>query len=154
MELEQLRQLDAVARSGTLQAAADELHLSQSALSRSLRRLEDDLGRPLNGTCDLGVTTRPSHLPVVRSTELMSESFYVNVPRDHVLHDRIIFLQQVQTSNLLTFTTNAPENTSRHESRRAIPITDPEAHVTYWLSVRIDAPEQVRSLFDLIQEAV
>ena len=60
----------------------------------------------------------------------------------------------MQTSNLLTFTTNAPENTSRHESRRAIPITDPEAHVTYWLSVRIDAPEQVRSLFDLIQEAV
>ena len=47
MELEQLRQLDQIARCGTLQAAAEHLHLSQSALSRSLRRLEEDLGQPL-----------------------------------------------------------------------------------------------------------
>lgn len=47
MELEQLRQLDVIARYGTLQAAADRLHISQSALSRSLKRLEDDLGQQL-----------------------------------------------------------------------------------------------------------
>ena len=47
MELEQLRQLEAIARKGTLLSAAEELHISQSALSRSLRRLEDDLGQPL-----------------------------------------------------------------------------------------------------------
>lgn len=62
--------------------------------------------------------------------------------------DRTIFLQQVQTSDLLTFTTNAPENTSRHESRKAVPITDPEAHVTFWLCMRDDAPENVRTIFD------
>lgn len=47
MELEQLRQLDAIAREGTMSAAARALHLSQPALSRSVQRLETDLGTPL-----------------------------------------------------------------------------------------------------------
>ena len=279
MELEQLHQLDEVARCGTLQAAAERLHLSQSALSRSLRRLEDDLGQPLfdrtrnsmsinaagrlaleharlilaeerrlrddfdalakrertirvasvapaptwrlssvileqnpteilepdimseqevearliNGTCDLAVTARHMSIPTVVSRPFMHEDLYANVPAGHTLHgresltfaeldgltflvyggigfwpdihtrmlpfaqfvsqpDRTIFLQQVRTSNLLTFTTNAPENTSRHESRRAIPITDPEAHVTFYLCMRADAPERVRTLFELARE--
>ena len=278
MELEQLRQLNEIARCGTLQSAAERLHLSQSALSRSLRRLEDDLGQPLfdrtrnsmqinaagrmalerarlilaeerrlrddfaalakqertirvasvapaptwrlsslvleqypttivepdvtsedevearliNGTCDLAIVARELRLPTISSTVFMHEDLYANVPAGHVLHDResltfaeldgfsflvyggigfwhdihqrmlpfaqfvtqpdrTIFLQQVRTSNLLTFTTNAPENTSRHESRRAIPITDAEAHATFWLCVRNDAPERVRLLFGLAE---
>ena len=47
MELEQMRQLDAIARRGTISAAADELHLSQPALSRSIKRLERELGQEL-----------------------------------------------------------------------------------------------------------
>ena len=279
MELEQLRQLNEIARCGTLQSAAERLHLSQSALSRSLRRLEDDLGQPLfdrtrnsmqinaagrmalerarlilaeerrlrddfaalakqertirvasvapaptwrlsslvleqypttivepdvtsedevearliNGTCDLAIVARELRLPTISSTVFMHEDLYANVPAGHVLHDResltfaeldgltflvyggigfwhdihqrmlpfaqfvtqpdrTIFLQQVRTSNLLTFTTNAPENTSRHESRRAIPITDTEAHATFWLCMRTDAPERVRTLFGLVEE--
>ena len=66
--------------------------------------------------------------------------------------DRTIFLQQVRTSDLLTFTTNAPENTSGHESRRAIPITDPEAHVAFHLCMRSDASEHVRKLFELVRQ--
>ena len=42
-----MRQLDAIERSGTLSAAARELHLSQPALSRSVQRLEAELGYPL-----------------------------------------------------------------------------------------------------------
>lgn len=42
-----MRQLDAIARCGTISAAADELHLSQPALSRSVRRLERELGQEL-----------------------------------------------------------------------------------------------------------
>ena len=276
MELEQLRQLSMIARTGTLSEAAKRLHISQSALSRSMRRLEDDLGLPLfnrtrnslevntagsvalehaelilaeehrlrdafaalakrdrtirvasvapaptwrlssmaleqcptaivepdvvsaheatsrllNGTCDLAITTTRPTLPTIRSCVLMREDLYANVPRGHELRDkealrfaeldgqaflvyggigfwhdvhtrmlphaqfviqpdRTIFLQQMRTSSLLTFTTNAPENTSRHESRRAIPITDPEAHATFWLCVRTDAPERIGALFDL-----
>lgn len=47
MELEQMRQLDAIERGGTLSAAARELHMSQPALSRSVQRLEAELGYPL-----------------------------------------------------------------------------------------------------------
>lgn len=47
MELEQLRQIDAVARTGTMSAAAAELHISQPALSRSIQRLEAEFGSPL-----------------------------------------------------------------------------------------------------------
>ena len=277
MELEQLKQLTEIARCGTLQAAADRLHLSQSALSRSLKRLEDDLGqqlfdrtrnsmqinaagqlaleharlilaeerrlrddfaalakrertirvasvapaptwrlsslvleqypttivepdiaseqevetRLLNGTCDLAILARKPTLPTISTRLFMQEDLYANVPKDHVLRtrdsltfaeldgftflvyggigfwhdihesklpharfviqpDRTIFLQQVRTSNLFTFTTNAPENTSRHESRRAIPIADSEAHATFWLCMRADAAERVQALFALV----
>ena len=280
MELEQLRQLSAIARTGTLQAAAEELHISQSALSRSVRRLEDDLGQPLfdrtknsmqlndagrlalgharlilaeeqqlrdafsalakrartlrvasvapaptwrlsalaleldptaivepdivgedeavarllNGACDLAVTVRPPTLPTLCTSVLLREDLYANVPAGHPLRDRdeltfaeldgrdflvygqigywhqvhermlptarfvtqpdrTIFLQQVRTSDLLTFTTNAPENTSSHETRKPIPITDPEAHVTFWLNVRADASGHARELFEVVRQA-
>ena len=276
MELEQLRQLAEVAQCGTLQAAANRLHLSQSALSRSLKRLEDDLGqqlfdrtrnsmqinaagqlaleharlilaeerrlrddfaalakrertirvanvapaptwrlsslvleqyptaivepdiaseqevetRLLNGTCDLAILARKPTIPTISTQLFMREDLYANVPEGHELRsrdtltfaeldgftflvyggigfwhdiherklpharfviqpDRTIFLQQVRTSNLLTFTTNAPENTSRHESRRAIPIIDPEAHATFWLCMRTDAAERIQAVFAL-----
>lgn len=44
MNIDQLRQLDAVAELGTVSAAAERLRISQPALSRSLARLEGDLG--------------------------------------------------------------------------------------------------------------
>lgn len=42
-ELYQLAQLVAFADCGTLAAAAEQLHLSQPALSRSMQRLEADM---------------------------------------------------------------------------------------------------------------
>lgn len=47
MNLDQLRQLVAVADEGTMSAAADALNMPQPTLSRSLQRLEDELGQPL-----------------------------------------------------------------------------------------------------------
>lgn len=43
-ELEQLIQLAAIADNGTVSAAAEKLNISQPALSRSLQRLEEELG--------------------------------------------------------------------------------------------------------------
>ena len=47
MEIEQLRQLVAVERCGTISAAAEEMNITQPSLSRSIRRLERDLGQEL-----------------------------------------------------------------------------------------------------------
>lgn len=44
IELYELRQLAAFADAGTLSAAAETLHLSQPALSRNMKKLEDELG--------------------------------------------------------------------------------------------------------------
>lgn len=47
MDFEQLRQLDAIEREGTMSAAAATLHISQPALSRSMQRLEAEFDQPL-----------------------------------------------------------------------------------------------------------
>lgn len=47
IELYTLRQLVAFAEAGTLSQAAETLHLSQPALSRNMKKLEDDLGLTL-----------------------------------------------------------------------------------------------------------
>lgn len=44
IDLAQLQQLIAVSEYGTISAAAEALHLSQPALTRSLQRLETELG--------------------------------------------------------------------------------------------------------------
>lgn len=46
-ELRQLEQLIAVAEYGTLSAAAEQLHISQPALTRSMQKLEEELGVPI-----------------------------------------------------------------------------------------------------------
>lgn len=46
-ELYELRQLVAFAEAGTLSEAAESLHLSQPALSRNMKKLEEDLGLTL-----------------------------------------------------------------------------------------------------------
>ena len=45
--LYELRQFATFATAGTLLKAAELLHLSQPALSRNMKKLEDDLGIPL-----------------------------------------------------------------------------------------------------------
>ena len=47
IELYELRQFAAFAECGTLSEAAEKLHLSQPALSRNMKKLEEDLGVPL-----------------------------------------------------------------------------------------------------------
>lgn len=47
IEIYLLEQLDAFARCGTLSAASEELHISQPALTRSMKKLEEELDVPL-----------------------------------------------------------------------------------------------------------
>lgn len=47
IELEQLKQLEAFSQYGTLSKAAENLHISQPTLTRSMQKLEDEFGVPL-----------------------------------------------------------------------------------------------------------
>ncbi len=47
MEMHQLRYLEAVARSGSMMAAAAACHVSQPALSVQIKKLEEEIGAPL-----------------------------------------------------------------------------------------------------------
>lgn len=44
VEIYLLEQLDAFARNGTLSAASEELHISQPALTRSMKKIEEEIG--------------------------------------------------------------------------------------------------------------
>ena len=57
MEIEQLRQLEAVVRVGSLSAAAEELHVTQPSLTRSIQKLERELG------CELFNRTKNRAVP-------------------------------------------------------------------------------------------
>jgi|LNAP01.1.fsa_nt_gb DNA-binding transcriptional LysR family regulator len=59
MKLHQLRILVAVQEGGSLQEASKRLHITQPALSRALKELEDELGVPLLIRSSKGVTPTP-----------------------------------------------------------------------------------------------
>lgn len=60
MEMHQLRYLEAVARCGSMMAAAASCHVSQPALSVQIRKLEDEIGVPLLIREARGVTLTPA----------------------------------------------------------------------------------------------
>jgi DNA-binding transcriptional LysR family regulator len=81
MRVEQLEYITAVARLGSFRRAAEELHLSQPALSESVRRLEADLGvhvldRGRSGTTvsDQGRDLLPYVLDVIEAADRLREA--------------------------------------------------------------------------------
>lgn len=279
MEIEQLEQLVAVRRYGTISAAAERLHISQPALSRSIRRLEKELGQELfdrghnrvtlndagglairhaeriladirlmrndfdelaqrdralsvaavapapvwrltalvverfpgsivepdildeqqvdeaiaNRACDFAITRHPIALPTVRSVPLMTEDLSLRVPegsplasrrsvsfsdfdgqtlllfrsigfwmdmvREHspnsrlvVQDDRVVFTQLMNSTDMLCFTTDAPENEGDVPGRVAVPIMDADAHATYFLVAPTDASQRVLDVVDWVEK--
>ncbi len=274
MELEQLRQLEAVARCGTISAAAKALRTTQPSLSRSMKKLEADLGQELfsrtrnravlndagrlavehagrvlaeerrmreafdelakrqrtvrvasvapapnwrlgsivverfsgvvlepdlvgdaeaehqlaNRACDLAITRRPIQLPTVACVPFMTEDLYFSAPNGHrlakrgtvsfddlngetflvfeqigfwmevcrrflpdsqiiVQKDRMVFMQLINSTELCYFTTLVPENDADHTARAVVPIADAEAHATFFLCKRADAPDRTNAIF-------
>lgn len=279
MDFEQLRQLVTVAQLGTISAAAEELHITQPALSRSIRRLEKDLGQELfdrsnnsvtlnaagtiavrhaehiladerlmrddfaalarrertiriasvapaptwrltamvverfpgtilgprltddaqarnaitNRDVNLGILRQPLALPTLRCIPLMTEDLSVTVPANHPLtqkhqvlfsdldgesftvfknvgfwmdvvrehmpssqilvqEEREVFFQMLRSSDLLAFTSNAPENTGAIEGRVVVPIADADAHATFFLIGYTDAEGRVAEILDWVDE--
>lgn len=92
MELEQMRQLVAIDEAGTISAAAERLHLSQPALSRSIQRLETELGQPLvdrsGRRAELNQAGRLAldyARQMLRDERLMREALADLARREHVL---------------------------------------------------------------------
>ncbi|KWF72025.1 LysR family transcriptional regulator [Burkholderia pseudomultivorans] len=71
MKLHQLRALVAVARSGSIHEAARTLHLTQPAVTRSLRDLEDELGLMLVVRSSSGVTLTDAGRAMLQRAELV-----------------------------------------------------------------------------------
>lgn len=279
MELEQLRMLAAIDTEGTISRAALSLDTSQPAVSRAIKKLENELGQPLfertrnrvsfneagrmalaharemlaceqrmrdafdelsrkqrtlrvcsaapaptwklaklvaqrfpgvilqselnnesavertllNSECDLAITARPMPLPNMRSVLFMTEDLSISAPPDHPIvqrpsvafddvdgetflvleqvgfwndivrqclpnslfipqKDSVVFTQLLQSSNLLGFSSDVEENTRMIGERAAVPLTDAEAHVTYYLCTREDAARQARNILEIARE--
>ena len=71
MELRQLRYLVAVARHGHITRAADDVHVTQSALSQQIKRLEAELGIALLVRTPAGVSLTPAGADLVRRAEVV-----------------------------------------------------------------------------------
>lgn len=74
MQMEQLRYLVEIARTGSISAAALNLHVSQSAISKSLLRLEHSLGLPLFNRLQTGVSpTETGKRFIDKANEIMGK---------------------------------------------------------------------------------
>ncbi|NUZ06469.1 LysR substrate-binding domain-containing protein [Piscinibacter koreensis] len=71
LSLTNLRAFEAVARCLNFGAAADELHVTQSAVSRQIKSLEDELGAPLFVRGTRHVQVAPAGLALLRTVEPM-----------------------------------------------------------------------------------
>lgn len=82
MKLQQLRNAVTVAERGSLHAAARHLNITQPALTRSIRELENELGTPLFERHTRGVAlTEPGALFIARAKAALSE---VDRARDEI----------------------------------------------------------------------
>ena len=273
MDLEQLRQLVAVDEAGTMSGAAQRAHITQPSLSRSMQRLEAELGcelfdrtrnsvrlneagraaveharevlaaeqrmrdalddlarkrrtlrvasvapapvwnltartverfpgtilapevlpdaeverRLFDRTADLAIMRKPIALPNCECIPLMTENLFVSVPAAHPLamrkrvsfadlagetflvldgigfwrdvyeraipdvhsivqRDREVFTQLVDSSDIPCFTTDAPQNSNHAKGRVEVPLSDADAHATFYLVALKEATLRVYEL--------
>ena len=65
--------------------------------------------------------------------------------------DRTVFAQLERTTELISFVTNYTERTRDTHRRVAVPITNGDAHATFFLSVLIDAPQRVQEIYEWVK---
>ena len=73
MKLHQLRAMLAISESGSIQEASRLLHISQPALSKSIKELEAELGVPLLIRSNRGITVTEYGERLVRRARLILE---------------------------------------------------------------------------------
>lgn len=83
MRFEQLQCLREIARTGSITAAAEQLYISQQAVSKSIKQLEEEVGAPLIIRTKTGVVL----------TELGAEA---NIMAEHILNAKDYFMHGMQ----------------------------------------------------------
>lgn len=76
MRTEQLHYFREAARHGSINAAAEKLHMSQQGLNASLKMLEKDLGYELFTTSRYGITLTPQGEIVLAYADKMLAGFH------------------------------------------------------------------------------
>jgi DNA-binding transcriptional LysR family regulator len=73
-----------------------------------------------------------------------------NMPRANIVEqaDRSVFDQLVRTTELVCFVTNVTHESRSGLGRVAVPISDADAHATFYLSALSDAPQRVQDIFE------
>lgn len=79
-----------------------------------------------------------------------------NLPNAQIVEqdDRFVFEQLARTTDLICFVTNATRPEREREGRVAVPITDADAHATFYLTALADAPDRVRQIVDWVKRSV
>jgi len=101
LSLDSLRSFDAVARRLSFSAAADELHLSQPAISRQIKGLEDELGASLFNRGTRRVELTGAGLALLRSVQPWLAQLDASVRQIRRLRSR----SQISLSTFASFAT-------------------------------------------------
>ena len=86
LQLKQLRQLQLISERGSIRQAADDLSVTQPALSRSIRLLEDDLGIKLMHRGPRGVELTESGTVLVENAKLIEANLRSTTEQLDELH--------------------------------------------------------------------
>ena len=70
-----------------------------------------------------------------------------------VQRDREVFTQLVDSSDILCFTTDAPQNSNHANGRVEVPLSDADAHVTFYLVALKEAAPRVSELLGWVKDS-
>ncbi|MBI5258276.1 MAG: LysR family transcriptional regulator [Burkholderiales bacterium] len=155
MSLDALRGFEAAARSLSFTAAAEELSLSQSAVSKQVKALEDLLGRPLfvRGPRGLGLTTEGRQLHegvrlALQQLEALLERVVQPAERPAVdISTTPSFASLWLVPRLAAFRAEAPDVDVRIDASETPRALDREG---FDLAVRLARPEQAEAGWQLL----
>jgi DNA-binding transcriptional LysR family regulator len=79
-----------------------------------------------------------------------------NLPNAQIVEqsDSQVFEQLMRTTDLLCFVTDVTQANRTWDGRVAVPITDADAHATFYLSALSDAPQRVQDIFQWVERSV
>ena len=121
------------------------------AICQPAMRKPDRMGGVVQGTVTpvvRGMILFQAHVGYWRATVERA------MPRSRFLvqENRDVYLELARTSQAAIFVSDAGMSNADTSGRTVVPISDVEAHPTFWLLMRADARDEVRALFELVPQ--